>query len=79
MGEKLAASITVENHDLRTTVQLLLIKGVPFTEGHAIDIKIIAAHAIGTGSHINIVITQAQVLRDGGRGRGNPRLFLDGD
>ena len=65
MGEKLAASITVENHDLRTTVQLLLIKGVPFTEGHAIDIKIIAAHAIGTGSNINIVITQAQVLRDG--------------
>ena len=64
MGEKLAASITVENHDLRTTVQLLLIKGVPFTEGHAIDIKIVAANAIST-SNINIVITQAQVLRDG--------------
>ncbi len=28
-GGKVAASITVENHDLRTTVQLLLLKVFP--------------------------------------------------
>ena len=77
MGEKLAASITVENHDLRTTVQLLLIKGVPFTEGHAIDIKIIAAHAIGTGGNVNIVITQAVFETAGVAER--PTVVLDRD
>ncbi len=36
----------VENHDLRTTCSAAPDQGVSFTEGHAIDIKIIAAHAI---------------------------------
>ncbi len=42
------------------------------------NIKIIAAHAIGTGSHINIVITQAQVCETAGVAEATT-VVLDGD
>ena len=50
-------------YHLCTTVELQFIEGISFTEGHAVDIKILRTDPIRAGSNINIVGAQAQVLK----------------
>ena len=78
IGEELPARVRVQHHHLRPARQLFGVEGGAFAEGHAVDVKVIAAHAVSAGRHVDIAVAQTQVLRDRRRGGVHPRLLLDG-